>query len=774
MGTYRLIRILRAVLPVIVLILIGIPARNYWRSRDRSIAAEPKMASPAGDLAIHTVGLTFDHSEGGRRVFHVTANEQFFFKDNTHKLRDVHLVIWGEKPGDFDRTISGDQCIYDEGSGYVHFTGNVKAQLDATTGAHTEELIYNHQDHVITSPVRTHIEQPGEMTGDSDRLKYSMDSELLLLTGNVAMKMSNGESLHTGVGEFQKKENWTAVSGGVYLEASNGWLRGTSGRADLQPGTYRPLNVTVDGDVTSESHSVNSMDTLKTHSNSMTTVLTPAGAIMHVSARGEVLAVQLAGGATKTITGSEVEAALNDHGHVETMEARRSTSPFAKMIESDRSLTSETIQIESDGGAANSGTVTTKENSTLVAGDTTITGRNFTLVEGDRMSFTTRSPATIVSNSKDSGQRRTSASNTEAIIDGKTNALEKLTQTGNFTFKEGERSGSADKGVFTEGGSKADLTGHFSFKEGTRSGNAGRALLTDNGNTIEMWDSVEFKDGARHGTAGHAKFLNGGDIVNLDAPATPGARAVVIDDEKKMEIHAQTISMNQKTNGFVASNDVFTISKAQPEIVRVTAKHAESTGDLMKYDGNVVLDRGKTTHIEAETITPDKNNGFTATGKGNSQVLSQMEGMQAQANELRYDDTTKTATYTGKVHAIKDEKKGKMKLDADNMTIITDSNGSGPVVNSKTGQNGQLKELTANGRVIVNQGQRVGTGDHLHYDFAADQVTLTADKGSQVTIDDPPNASSRNVTWAQWVSAGGTINLKNDQGGKVTSKLPIK
>src|SRR5678816_3652999 len=114
------------------------------------------------------------------------------------------------------------------------------------------------------------------MTGEVDQLKYWIDPALLVLTGNVAMQMSNGESLYAGVGEFQKKENWASVRGGVYL----------------QPGTYRPLNVTIDGDVTSESHGANSPDILKTHSHSMTSVLTPDGIIRHVFAKGAVRAEQ--------------------------------------------------------------------------------------------------------------------------------------------------------------------------------------------------------------------------------------------------------------------------------------------------------------------------------------------------------------------------------------------------------------------------------------------------------------------------------------------------
>src|SRR6185295_9196988 len=108
MGTYRLVRILRAVLPVVVLVLIGIPALNYWKSRDHTISAEPSIIPSAGDLSVHTLDLTFSRFDG-RPVLRVTAKEQLYFKDNTHKLRDVSVVISGDKPGDFDRVVSGNE-----------------------------------------------------------------------------------------------------------------------------------------------------------------------------------------------------------------------------------------------------------------------------------------------------------------------------------------------------------------------------------------------------------------------------------------------------------------------------------------------------------------------------------------------------------------------------------------------------------------------------------------------------------------------------------------
>src|SRR5262245_36846769 len=166
MGTYRLIRLLRLVLPIVVLVLIGIPARNYLTSRDRQPAHSPSAPVSAPDVTVHTLGETFHHREGGRDVFQVEADEVVSFKNNKQELRGVRVVIFGEKPEDFDQTVKADYGVYDQDKKDIHFSGNVRAQLNEKTWTSTQELVYVHHDRMISSPVRSHVEQPGMMEGD--------------------------------------------------------------------------------------------------------------------------------------------------------------------------------------------------------------------------------------------------------------------------------------------------------------------------------------------------------------------------------------------------------------------------------------------------------------------------------------------------------------------------------------------------------------------------------------------------------------------------------
>jgi LPS export ABC transporter protein LptC len=785
MGTYRLIRLMRVVLPVVVLVLIAIPARNYLTSRDRVAAKSPAVPGSAPDVIVHTLGETFTHRENGRDVFKVKAEELISFKNKKHELRGVHVVIFGEKPvipgdknGDFDQTVKADSGIYDQDGGDIHFFGNVRAQLDEKTWISTEELVYVHQERMISSPVRTHVEQPGEMTGDADRLSYSKGTQLLSMTGNAGMKMSNGESLHADAAEFQKLENWTSLSGNVFLEATNGWLRGTNGHADLEPGTYRPTLVTIEGDVTSESRvgrdaespdsaakSDRRAGTLKTHSNKIVSVISPQGVIQSVAARGDVRAEQMSKDEFQTMTGDEIDATLSS-GHLDTMDARRANKPYAEMKQAGRSIVSDVIRIKSNGTVPNEDgtltenvTVRTGGNSVLNTADTTITGKDFKIDQTGKLIFETPARATI-----DSGKRRTSADNTLATINNKTNSLESLTQIGHFQFKEGQRSGSADSAVITQNGDRVELKGAFSFEELTRSGKANHALITDNGNTIEMWDSVSFKDGSRRGTAAHARFSDGGETVNLDTPA-PGLSKVV-DDEKKSEIQARKISFNQTTNHVEAKDNVISVSRAQSEVVTVTAAQAVSNSDLVSYFGGVDLSRGAT-RIRADKIIPEKDNGFIAEGH----VDSHIEGMHATADKLVYDDVNKTATYTGKVDAKNDGKSGEMKLKSDEMKVILESADSGKT-GDRTSESNGVKEIRANGRVDLTQGARKGSADHLIYDYKTEKVTMWSDSPATVILDGPEEGHMIGIR-VEW-TANGKVRMQFGPGGKVPSTITVK
>src|SRR5262249_55594806 len=152
-------------------------------------------------------------------------------------------------PGDPQKTIRGKKCTYDRDANDFQFDGGVAVQLDDKTVVHTEHLTYIHRDSAVVSPGPATVEQLGS-TGSSDHMEYGVDTGLLKLSGNVKVQTAEHAELHTGSALFQQKENWTTLSGGVFIKSATGWIRGQTGRAELLPGTFKPKSITIDGNVT--------------------------------------------------------------------------------------------------------------------------------------------------------------------------------------------------------------------------------------------------------------------------------------------------------------------------------------------------------------------------------------------------------------------------------------------------------------------------------------------------------------------------------------------
>src|SRR5262249_13308217 len=127
-----------------------------------------------------------------------------------------------------------------------------------------------------------------------------------------------------------------------------------------------------------------------------------------------------------------------------------------------------------------------------------------------------------------SGARKSSADSTHAEFTGKDNKLKRLIQTGHFEFSEGERRGKASKAVVADDGDSIDLDGE--------------------------------------------------------------PKATVSDSQ--MNVEAEHIHLNQKTNAFVANGQVRTISATQGEKAIAKAPHAEGNGDNFVYTGGVEFWRG--------------------------------------------------------------------------------------------------------------------------------------------------------------------------------------
>jgi lipopolysaccharide export system protein LptA len=441
--THRLIRALRVVIPVLVLALIAIPAWNYLSRRAHVLPPKLTKQLPK-NLDVRTEGFTYSRTEGGKTLFTIRADTSLGFKDNKYALEDVDVTVNGQTESDSPKRIRSKYCSYDQQRNDFKFEGNVEVQLDEKTSVRTEELTYNQESRTVIAPKEAIIDQPGSMNGRADSFEYGLDTGVLKLAGNVHVTTMPQTSLDAGSAVFQQKENWATMAGGVLIKSGSGWIRGQAGRADLEPGTYKPRTIAIETDVTAESKGQGGL-TWKLHAGRLEADISPEGNAERVRTRGNVEVERVGGDSRQVMTGGEMDATLDASGKVTLVEARQD----ARMVfGTDRTLQSNVIWINGAGAIA------TQDEAVLHVGDSTIDGKEFTIQQGDIVRFTTKERANLRS-----GERRTSADRTEGRFDGRTNSLLELVQSGNFHFSEGTREGRAQNARFENGGAVVTLDG---------------------------------------------------------------------------------------------------------------------------------------------------------------------------------------------------------------------------------------------------------------------------------------------------------------------------
>ena len=443
---HRLVRVLRVLLPLVVVGLAAVPAWNYLvrRAQKGSESIRSGTQLPR-NVSVHTEGFTFSRTEGGRTLFTIHAKSNLGLKGNKGVLEDVDVIVYGSTENEPPKKIRGRQCTYDQETNDFQFDGNVEAQLDQKTFVRSEELIYTHRDRTVVSPQRATVKQLGT-TGYADRVEYALESGLLRLTGHVKIQTAEHAEVETESALFQQKENWTTLTGGVSVKSQNGWIHGTRGRAELVPETYKPKTITVEGDVTAESRSQAGRELWKIRAAWMETAVSSNGTAERVKTRGNVELEKISGETHQRLTGSEIDAQFNEKGGAEIIEARQN----ARMVFGpDQTLESNVIRSDA------AGSVQTFDTSTLRLGDSTIQGREFTIQNNeDIVNFSTLRRADL-----QSGDRLSAADRTTARFDGHTNMLLELVQSGNFQFRDPQYQGRSATARFEDGGAVVILEG---------------------------------------------------------------------------------------------------------------------------------------------------------------------------------------------------------------------------------------------------------------------------------------------------------------------------
>jgi LPS export ABC transporter protein LptC/lipopolysaccharide transport protein LptA len=617
--THRLVRSLQLLLPILVVVLVAVPAWNYLKRQAEKAGPQRQGRQLPAGVSVHTDGFTLSQTEGGRTSYTVRAKTYLGVKDNKSMLEDVDVTVYGNTPQDPNRTITGSHCTYDQDTSDFQCNGNVHVQMDERTTIRTEELLYNHRDAVATSPQKAYLDREGTK-GEADRFEYGLNSGLLKLDGNVRIETAEHTLLQTQSGVFQQKENWATMSGGVYIQTPNAWIRGTSGRADLVPRTFKAKNLTVQDNVTAESHPKASQEVLKLRADWLDAKISPVGTAELVKTRGKVEIDKTAPGVNQRLSGGEIDSTLTA-GKLDALEARQDARMVMGM---DQTLESSQIWTNS------SGTVQTKDKSTLTVGDSTIEGREFTIENGEEeVTFNTPRRATL----KKGTDQESSADQTRARFDNRSNMLLQLVQTGNFQFRTPQYQGRAQSGQFVDGGNIVILTGSAVVNDSEKHLEAAEIRLNQNDNSFV---------------------------------ATKNASTLVTNTDEKVLVKAARVEGGADSMLYTGNVQLWrgdTYIKAE----RLTASGQGGQGKQGQQNSKV--------HAEAAP---------------NGRVQSYLQNVKATSDTMDYDESNGTIHYTGHVWVQKQD----MIVEAPDVTVhfqdktVTQMVGIGGVKVTRSDQSG--------------------------------------------------------------------------------------
>jgi LPS export ABC transporter protein LptC/lipopolysaccharide transport protein LptA len=731
-----------------------------------NFAIQPRLPIPEGikaidfpkSLSASTDGLTFQHTEGERTFYTLKAKKHESFTDAPHQFFGVEVTIYGNET-DPERHIAADSCTYDPRTGDIDFNGNVVAHLDENTTGRTAALSYLNKGRLARTRSRITVERPGEMTAAANSMEFGVESGVLKLAGKVHATLASGAELDANAAVFHQHESWATVSGNVFVRSTTGWARGEDGRAELEPGTFRPRMITVRGNVVAEIRSSKNDEVWELkRAEKMDLFMTETGGIDRVTALGDARLEKRAESESRKLSGGALMAWVDGHGDVERVEASEGARLEAGAGDRVTHLTAAgKIRIDP------SGTIRTEGASTMDSADSKITGRDFVIEQGDISTFATLFPANVETRRSGAPPRSMQAEqSTTARIDGKTNKLISLVSIGSVQFTDGDRRGNADKATVTDGGDTIVLEGKATVIDPKTTVHGNRIKIGQKGATFEASGAVttvtQSESGPVKVTANEARGSSGG--VSEKVFYSGNVTTTADTESGRVRINASQAEGDSAEMTYTGSI-VDTIVQTETGPVRIIAERVAGragtlvvSAEKMTYTVAVQLWRvHDSVHIQSERLELwPKEKRFKAEGK----VVSEMDTLKGNSATLEYSDASKqTARYSGNVQ-----------LWQKDMTIVA----SQVTVGLK---DGRISDSTAEGAVTVTRGGATGTGDRAVYEANGEKVTLT---GRPARIVDKARGDTQgDVVTMDRTTGNATVTGSGEGGqrGRVTTRTPV-
>ena len=630
--TYHVVRVLRMVVPLVVLALIGVLIRNYQEHSREEITAEPVILKLVENVSKLAEEIQFSREEAGRTAFTVEARSNLGFADGRNLLVDVIVTLYGEDGRTPERRIRSDSCGHDETTNDIRCEGNVEMQLDEHTTGRTAAMSYNHGTRTITTLEETQIMRPDEFTGRADRMTLMVEQNILEIDGGVRITTTGGSVLAAGRARYYQKENRIEITGGLRLTTPTGTLEGVRAELQLSPNALDLRQIQVWEDMGVES--LDPRNPLALTADELLVELS-FGRVERALAQGRT--VLEAGGESerRTLFGDTLRASFDDAGYVRVVDAEGA----GRMIFGpDQRLESRHIRSEL------AGIISTAEDSVLQVGGFRVEGSYFVVEQGKIIRFATDRPAVIeMATGHSRGQR------TEATFDPDSRILLSLVQTGDAQFVQDDRTGAADRLEVHGDGDRVLLDGN--------------ARVTDTALRIEALRIVLNRADASFSAAGAVRTLwmdEGNPTLIVSTNADGSEERILFSDGAELwsgatYVKATTIEIDPGRGRFVASGGV----ESTFDDVRFWSDELEfdEQAGVVHHSGNV---RARSEEIELDAtdvhVTFEGDEPERVVARGNVRVRgSDFDG---RGDQAIYVQSIHTVTLTGQDAEISDVRRG--------------------------------------------------------------------------------------------------------------------
>ncbi len=639
---YNLIRALRVVIPILVAVLIAIPAWNYLSSR----AARPAVPAPppglGEDVEEVTEDIQYTQREAGQTVFTVDADRNLGMADGRNLLEGVVITIAGQDASSPDRLIESDNCGVDGASGNIRCTGNIEIRGgfgsdNETVIRTTDDIVYNTGTQAIEILGSAKIVSPGVFEADAGRLSFRLAENVLEVSGGVNVTTAAGSTLSVDAARYYKAGNRIELLGGVRLRSGHGEVRSALSEIALVPDTWDPSQVSFYGDVSATSSEAENRVTVTSDSVHVDLV---GGSLRQVTAEGTARVESSDAARRRLLRGDTVVGSFSDD---EELQAIESSGSGLMLFGDGQQLRSDYIRNEIASSTVRSGA-----RSILEVGEFRVEGSDFAIEQGDLIRFTSARPAVI-----DFPSGTLSAPNTTAAFDPESAELTELIQTGGAEFDRDGLAGTADRIEFGEDGWFV-LTGAARVKDATmwldadrillqqdqerfRAEGAVRAVLSDESDpvliegqraegdptAITFYSSPELWRGNMHVAASNSieirvderRFLGSGDIASTLGGFRVWADSLDFDDASNRVLYSGSVR-SQFPNAELDANEL-EVYLARNELDRVLARggvEVRSEGAVGRGDRATYEQRSGTVTLVGTAATVSGPETGIATG----------------------------------------------------------------------------------------------------------------------------------------------------------------